>query len=274
MATFVLVHGSGAGSWHWNKLIPLLRDRGHAVHAPTLTGCGDRAHLNRADLGLDTHIRDIVATLECEELADVVLVGHSYGGNVITGVAERAYDRLAELIYLDANMPRDGESLVDLMGQDRDTFVSRATARGARWRRLNPAFPDLPAAEGPVTAEVLAPLVAQGLLTEADRNWLVRRFVPHPAQTYLDPVRLRHPAALALPRTYISCTLTGVPFGTFAARAQAKPGWRYRELVSGHDAQVQVPEALHGSPRARDGEGIKQARSAHQYRIEHYRRIH
>ena len=244
MGTFVLVHGSGAGGWHWRKVLPLLRPAGHAVYAPTLTGCGERAHLNHVGITLETHIRDVVGLLECEELTEVVLVGHSYGGNVITGVAECAHARLAELVYLDANVPRDGESLVDLMGQDPQTFRERAALRGQRWQQHNPAFPDLPAAEAPVTIELLAPLVAQGLLTEDDRDWLVRRFVPHPAQTYLDPVRLRHPAALALPRTYIYCTLTGGPFGTFATRAQNEPGWRYRELVSGHDAQVMVPDTL------------------------------
>lgn len=141
-------------------------------------------------------------------------------------------------------MPRDGESLVDLMGQDPQTFRERAADRGVRWRRRDPAFPDLPAAEAPLTPELLAPMVTRVLLTEADRDWLVRNFVPHPAQTYLDPVRLRHPAALALPRTYIYCTLTGGPFGPFATRAQTEPGWRYRELVSGHDAQTMVPDAL------------------------------
>lgn len=95
MRTFVLVHGAGSGSWNWRKVIPLLRAAGHRVYAPTLTGCGERSHLNRADIGLDTHILDVVGTLRWEELSEVILVGHSYGGNVITGVAERAHDRLA-----------------------------------------------------------------------------------------------------------------------------------------------------------------------------------
>lgn len=244
MSTFVLVHGAGSGGWNWRKVIPPLRAAGHRVYTPTLTGCGERAHLNRAGIGLETHILDVVGTLRWEELSEVVLVGHSYGGNVITGVAELAHDRLAQLVYLNANVPRDGESMVDLMGQDPRTFRERAADRGARWWRRDPAFPDLPAAEAPVTPELLAPMVERGLLTEADRDWLVRNFVPHPAQTYLDPVRLRHPAALALPRTYIYCTLTGGPFGAFAERARIEPGWRYRELVSGHDAQTMVPDAL------------------------------
>ena len=244
MSTFVLVHGSGSGGWSWRKVIPLLRAAGHQVYAPTLTGCGERAHLNHAGIGLEMHILDVIGTLRWEELSEVLLVGHSYGGNVITGVAELAHDRLAQLVYLDANVPRDGESLVDLMGQDPQTFRERAAEHGARWRQRNRAFPRLPAAEAPLTPEMLAPMVTQGLLTEADRDWLVRNFVPHPAQTYLDPVRLRHPAALALPRTYIYCTLSGGSFNTFATRAQTEPGWRYRELVSGHGAQTMVPDAL------------------------------
>jgi pimeloyl-ACP methyl ester carboxylesterase len=111
MAIFVLVHGGGHGGWCYNKLSPLLRAERHLVFAPSLTGCGDRKHLITADVDLDTHITDIVNLMEYEDLSDVILVGHSYGGMVITGVADRAHDRIRELVYLDAAHPKDGQSL-------------------------------------------------------------------------------------------------------------------------------------------------------------------
>ena len=105
MATFVLVHGAWHGGWCWKKVAPLLRSAGHEVYTPTLTGLGERDHLLTRDIGLDTHIQDIVNVLEYEELTQVVLVGHSYGGMVVTGVAERAHERLRQLVYLDAATP-------------------------------------------------------------------------------------------------------------------------------------------------------------------------
>src|SRR5262245_30634428 len=114
MATYVLVHGGGHGGWCWQRLSPLLRAAGHEVYAPTLTGLGERAHLLTPDVDLDTHITDVTAVLEYEDLDDVILVGHSYGCMVITGVADRALDRVGQLVYLDGSRPHDGESLRDL----------------------------------------------------------------------------------------------------------------------------------------------------------------
>src|SRR5437660_801825 len=110
MATFVLVHGAWHGGWCWRKLMPLLRSAGHAVWTPTLTGLGERAHLGNPDVGLSTHVQDVVNVLEYEDLSNVVLVGHSYGGMVITGVAHQMPGRLAHLVYLDAFVPKDGQS--------------------------------------------------------------------------------------------------------------------------------------------------------------------
>src|SRR5947208_13380542 len=111
MATFVIVHGAWGGAWSWNRIVvPLLRRRGHAVYAVTLTGLGERTHLASPDVTLDTHIQDVVNVLFYEDLTDVILVGHSYGGNVITGVADRDPDRLQQLVYLDAATPSDGQS--------------------------------------------------------------------------------------------------------------------------------------------------------------------
>ena len=135
MATFLLVHGGWAGGWHWREVASLLRAAGHEVFTPTLTGLGERVHLASPDVGLDTHIQDILMVLEYEELRDVILIGYSYSGMVITGVAERAADRLAHLVYLDAYVPRDGESLLDMLGPDAAAFIEQAAqAYGDGWR--------------------------------------------------------------------------------------------------------------------------------------------
>lgn len=243
MATYVLVHGAGGGGWIWKKLKPYLESADHQVYTPTLTGCGERIHLASEDVGLETHVLDVVNMLTFEELTGVVLVGHSYGGNVITGVADRVPERLAELVYLDANVPKDGQSLVDLMPADmREKFWERALSNGQEWERRG--YPPFPAPEPPPLEKHLSPLIERGLLSTADSHWLLHNLVPHPARTYLDPVRLCNAAALELPRMFILCTLYPGPFATFAHRAQTESGWHYRELESGHDAAVMVPREL------------------------------
>ena len=116
MATYVLVHGGGHGGWCYQRVARRLRAAGHEVHAPSLTGCGDRAHLVGPHVDLDLHTRDVAALLHSEDLRDVILVGHSYGGMVITGAADRAADRVGRLVYLDAANPVNGQSLVDVAG--------------------------------------------------------------------------------------------------------------------------------------------------------------
>jgi pimeloyl-ACP methyl ester carboxylesterase len=116
MATYVLVHGGGHGGWCYQRVARLLRAAGHEVYAPTLTGLGERAHLLSPRVDLDMHIRDVAAVMEYEDLREVILTGHSYGGMVITGAADRAADRVSRLVYLDAANPKDGQSLVDVSG--------------------------------------------------------------------------------------------------------------------------------------------------------------
>src|SRR5262249_51762833 len=116
MATYVLVHGGGHGGWCYQRVARILREAGHEGSAPTLAGLGERSHLLRPDVDLDMHIRDVTAVLHYEDLRDVILVGHSYGGMVITGAADRASDRVGRLVYLDAANPANGESLVDVSG--------------------------------------------------------------------------------------------------------------------------------------------------------------
>ncbi|MDB5074339.1 MAG: hydrolase or acyltransferase of alpha/beta superfamily, partial [Chloroflexi bacterium] len=143
MALFVLVHGSWHGGWCWKKVTPLLRSAGHEVLTPTLTGLGERAHLLTPDIGLDTHIQDVTAALTYEDARDVVLVGHSYGGLVIACVADRVTDRLGHLVYLDALMPRPGETLREVFSADGIAELdARAREFGDGWR-VPPLSPDI-----------------------------------------------------------------------------------------------------------------------------------
>ena len=227
--SFVLVHGGWHGGWCWDRVAPLLRDAGHEIHAPTLTGLGERTHLLDPRIGLETHVRDVVGILESENLREVVLVGHSYGGMVISGVADLAIARLARLVYLDAFVPGEGQALFDLLPPERrDLYRQGAREWGEGWRVPPP------------------PPHALGVTDEAEAGWLAAKLTPQPLRTFEQPVRLTNPAVL--PRTYIHCT-TGplVPsFAPFAAHARTEPGWCYRELATGHDAMFTAPDELSG----------------------------
>src|SRR5215211_1720884 len=189
MATFLLVAGGNLGGWVWAKVRPRLHARGHEVYTPTLTGLGERAHLLSREIDLETHIEDVVAVLRYEDLRDVILVGHSYAGSVIAGVADRAPERLARLVYLDAVAPRDGESEFDLLPPRVSAWLAeQAKSRGEGW--LIP-----PPSAGTLAREHDA----------ADAAWLAERMTAHPLRPCVEPLRLRGPAP-ALPRTFISCT--------------------------------------------------------------------
>lgn len=226
MATFVVAHGAWTGGWFWRKLRPLLQSRGHTVFTPTCTGLGDRAHLAHRGITLDDHINDLLQLLHFEDLSDVVLVGHSYGGMVATGVADRAPERLSQLIYLDAFVPRNGDSAQSLWGDEtRRKQLDAVLHSGDGWQvPANPMPPDTPA---------------------DDQAWAVPRRVPQPLETFRQPIRLTG-AVEQLPRSYIYCTRAGPGdvFRPFAERAQREPGWRYREMDASHSPQVTAPQAL------------------------------
>jgi pimeloyl-ACP methyl ester carboxylesterase len=229
VATFVIVHGAWSGAHAWWKVRPLLRAAGHEVFTPSLTGLGERAHLTSPDIDLDTHIQDVVGLLEYEDLHDVTLVGHSYGGMVITGVADRLPERLAQLVYLDAEVPADGQSEYDLMpAPERAMYEASARDKGDGWRIPPPVPEALP--------DDLEP----------DLRWALSRMVPQPVKTFTQPVRLTNPAAAKLLRTYILCTegKEGAALPAYIERARSEPGWRYRELAAGHGAHVTAPQAL------------------------------
>ena len=199
---------------------PLMRAAGHEFWTPTYTGVGERSHLAHDAIELDTHIQDIVHVLEFEDLRDVVLVGHSYGGMVATGVADRVGDRLAQLIYLDAFVPEHGKALLDYVGEH-GRKMRQAADDG--WRvPPNPMPPD--------TAPV-------------DVEWAGPRRKPQPIKTIATPIRLTGKAPP--PRTYIYCkrAAPGDPFRQFAERAQ-REGWGYYELDASHNPHITMPEEL------------------------------
>jgi len=148
MATFLVAHGAWSAGWAWKKMRPLLRARGHELVTPTHTGLGERSHLASPEVGLETHIADILAVLEYEDLRGIILIGHSYGGMVATGVADRARDRVAKLVYVDAFAPRDGDSVFSLTPERQAAMVEAARKEGDGWRMPPSQMPpDTPEAD-------------------------------------------------------------------------------------------------------------------------------
>ena len=232
MATFVLVHGAWAGGWIWKKIIPSLRAAGHDVYATTGTGLGDRVHLAGPTVDLDTHITDVVNALKWEELTAVTLVGWSYGGMIITGVADRVPERLARLVYLDASVPVDGENGYDA---DLSSEEVRAGDRAAAEAAGMPGF---------LVVEPYVEWIESLLPDRADREWVFANLVPQPIATYTQPIRLRNPAATAVPRIFVRCTEDAAGVGNPAeARVRSTPGWQYRELAENHLAPINAPQA-------------------------------
>ena len=225
MATFVIVHGAWSGAHAWRWVRPLLREAGHEVVTPSLTGLGERAHLATPETNLDAHITDVAAVLHYEDLHDVVLVGHSYGGMVITGVADRSPERIGHLVYLDAFVPREGESMLDLLPDHRAGYEESARTRGDGWR-VPPPLPD-PLPPGLPPEEV----------------WSVARMVPHPLAAMTQPLHLEHEPP-DLPRTYLLCTEGKETERPDVARVRTDPAWRLIELDVGHTAHVAAPEQL------------------------------
>ncbi len=222
MGIFVFVHGSWHGGWCWQKLTPLLQQAGHTVYAPTLTGLGERSHLLTQEVGLYTHIRDIAQVLEYEDLHQVILVGHSYAGIVISGVAEELSHRLARLVFLDAVIPEDGQSVFDSLPVLKESFERRALSGG--WL------------DAPLAPEVM------GVTNVNEMSWMKARLCPMPFLTHQQPVQLLNTDAKKLPRTYIRCTQW--PLTEALAQHAKAMGWDYHEVHCGHDVMVIAPQEL------------------------------
>lgn len=229
-SAYVLVHGAWHGAWCWARVLPLLRRAGHVAHAVTLTGVGERAHLMGPDIDLNTHIQDVVGLVLAEELQRVVLVGHSYGGIVITGVANRLQHEhpglLAQMVYLDAVVPEPGESW-----SSRHTPETQQARIDASASSGGISFP-------PPDASVFG-------LQGVDRDWVNRRQTPQPFAVYQQALHFDAGRVAALPRTFVDCTNPALP--TIAAsrvKVRSEPGWRVVEMNTGHDPMVSAPDGL------------------------------
>jgi len=221
MATFVLIHGAWHGGWCWKLVAPALRRAGHEVYAPSLTGLGERKHLASARIDLDTHIQDVAGLLEMEDLHDVVLLGHSYGGMVVTGAADRMFQRISQLVYLDAFVPQEGKCLLDYVVPER---AARMKEEGERTGMVSPP-----------------PMSLWGLTRPEHLAFVGPRETRHPYASLSQPIRLSNQAK-PIPRTFVYCSspATG-SFDQFAARYRDDPAWRFHELKTGHDAMLLVP---------------------------------
>ncbi len=221
MATILVCHGAWSAGWAWKKMRPLLRALGHELLTPTYTGLGERAHLASPMVDLETHVQDVLGVIECEDLRDVVLLGHSYGGMVATGVADRVPDRLRQLIYLDAFVPGDGQSLNDL--------------------RPAPATPT-----PPVENWLVPPNPSADDTSAEDLAWTMPRRRFQPARTFAQKLRLTHAGPPSFPRAYVYCARKGPDdvFLQFARRFRDDPAWRYVEMAASHSPNITAPDAL------------------------------
>ena len=223
MATYVLVHGAWHGSWCWKRVRKALQAQGHDVFTPTLTGVADRSHLAAPQIDLETHIADIVNLLRWEELDDVVLCGHSYAGCVITGAADRVPERIHALVYLDAFILEDGQSLHDTLPPIvRDAQVDGSRRDGDGWR--------VP----PITAETFN-------VNEADGAWVDAQCTPQPLKTFQQRLRLRNAIPVSKVTYVLATGWNNSPFPPFHALAKQK-GWRTERVACGHDVMLDRPD--------------------------------
>ncbi|MDH2352240.1 alpha/beta hydrolase [Bradyrhizobium sp. SSUT112] len=230
---FVLVHGAWNGGWCWGRVASCLSPQNEiAVFTPTLTGLGERGHLRSPPPSLDTHIEDIVRVITYNDLRDVILVGHSYGGMVVTGVADRLRSRLKHIVYLDAAVPGDGD---DFASHAPGTTAEEAAKKRDWFRSL--------AKDGEWIGAPDPGLI--GVSEPSDVEWLKRMMTPHPVQTFLQPLRLANGGAAGLPKTYILATnppadIMGYP--KQGERAKRGGEWRFRSIHCGHDTMVVSPQ--------------------------------
>jgi pimeloyl-ACP methyl ester carboxylesterase len=224
MADFVLVHGAWHGAWCWKKILPGLWAAGHRAFAVTLTGTGERAHQLSPAITLQAHVDDAAAVLEMEELMGAVVVGHSYGGMVITGVADRLPDRIAHLVYIDALVPRPGEA----------------------WSTTQPSQVQAQRRQAIATAGGIPPADPSAYgITGGDAQWVLRRQTLHPGAVYDEPLHFDAARVAALPRTFIDCTSPALPtIAVMRERVRSEPGWQVHEIATGHDAMISAPQEL------------------------------
>jgi pimeloyl-ACP methyl ester carboxylesterase len=225
----VLVHGGRHGGWVWRDVAARLRRLGHDVYTPTLTGLGERAHLLHPEIGLDTHIADIVGVFDFEDLHDTVLVAHSYGGMPVAGAMERIADRVRCVVWLDAHLPKAGESVFDLIGPERaERMTGMAAADGEGWL--------IPVSDASWW----------GLTDPGQIAWVNSRITPQPIRTYTDKIGATD-RAWSHPGTVITCNPSRLPERERArqlARAKTDAHFRHRVLNACHEPMVTDPGEL------------------------------
>ena len=215
--TFVLVHGAWHGGWCWRRVADRLRTKGHYVIAPALSGVGERSHLKPEDIGLMTQVDDVVGEMKWRDLDDVVLVGHSYGGMVITGVAEQMRERIAAIVYLDAFVPGDGQALADL--------VNKRTA-----------WPE------PVTP---APPATYFHVNEKDAAWVQSKLTAHPTQCFTDKLKVTGAYQTIAKKLYVRAPLFAQKsFDQNLERCRADKSWQTATVTCGHDVMIDEPAEL------------------------------
>jgi pimeloyl-ACP methyl ester carboxylesterase len=220
MTTFVLVHGG----WCYKRVARLLRQAGHEVYTPTLTGLGERAHLINRAIDLDTHVQDIVGVIRCEELSDVVLCGHSYGGMVVTGVAEQIAAKIRSLVYLDAFVPENGKCLFDYLPAERSGQMRDDAAQNGEGYKITP----IPAAAFAVNAQ--------------DAAWVDAMCVKQPLATFEQKLEVSGPQVAK--RVYMLATGRESPFQQFGARFKNDRAWQFVSFSCGHDVMIDQPQEL------------------------------
>ncbi|MEV0640719.1 alpha/beta hydrolase family protein [Streptomyces sp. NPDC050619] len=233
MSTYLLVHGAWHSGQCWERVVPLLESAGHRVLAPSLTGHGDKAHLLSREVGLDTHVDDIVGLITEEDLTEVILVGHSYAGLVISSAAHQVPDRIAHLVYLDAMVPQDGESAADVLPATQ-VLIDLAAKSDIGWRVPPPL--EIPGAPG-----------LFGVTDPADAAWLRAMLSDQSVRCLQQPVRLDNPAVNTIPRTHIHCVAGGQerfprrPVPAIQPNGSPAQVW---ELATGHDCMITMPVEL------------------------------
>ena len=222
--TFVFVHGTWHGGWCWRRVADALERKGHKVYAPSLTGVGDRTHLLNKDVNLTTHVADVVNLVKWEDLKDIVLVGHSSAGFVITQAAEQIGPLVSSIVYLDAFVPQPGDSLISLANPGPRKAMEDAVARG-----------DL--AAKPVPAAIFK-------VNEKDRAWVDAKCTPHPLAAIVEKVTAADAREKVARKTYIRSGFDSPVFDQTLARMKTTPGWKTYEVPCGHDVMVDMPDRL------------------------------
>lgn len=242
MATYVLVGGAFIGGWAWKGVACELRAQGHAVYPVTLTGLGERVHLASPQVNLETHITDVINVITYEDLSDVVLVGHSYAGNVVGGVADRVAERLSQVVYLDSGPLGDGRAHIDFYPPAvKEQLQQQVDQSGEGWKLPFPGF------------DGLAEMASLAGLGEAELAFMAAKVVAQPFNAYLQPLRLTSSYEGAYRRVAVLCTDGGFSIAQFkeliatgepAFQPFAAPDWQYHEIATGHWPMLSAPSEL------------------------------